>query len=161
MLSSSCHSYAPRSIIPWGRGVLVRLPAVPHLWPWVNDIFQPPSSCSPHTTKLCVIRGWACQPPLPTLQVPAGTHLGSAGWAPWHHQCEPHHQHCPALVSTSIDWVQPRVVFFLILTNQLIRVQNNILRLGKSFWLWKILKFILVLLAQTTWRLSAKLHKTN
>lgn len=108
-----------------------------------------------HTTKLCVIWGWA----MPTST--AHTSGPSEGWASWHPQCEPQHQHCPGLVSTSIDWVQPRVVFFLILTNQLITVQNNILRLGKSFWLWKILKFILVLLAQTTWRLSAKLHKTN
>lgn len=95
---------------------------------------------------------------LPTLKFTAGLHLGSEGWASWQ---SPVWAPQSALGSTAINWVQPRVVFILILTNQLIRVQNNILKLGKSFWLWKILKFILVFLAQTTWRLSAKPHKTN
>lgn len=122
-----------------------------------------PAAAAAQKRKLCVMWDWAmpAPSPLPTLQFTAGLHLSRAGSASWQPQREPHHQHCPALGSTSVNWVQLRAGFILILTNQLIRVQNNILRLGKSFWLWKILKFILVFLAQTTWRLSAKLYKTN
>lgn len=151
-------------IIPRDRGVLVRWSAMCHLWPWASDIFQQASSCNPHEKESFVsYETGPCQPPLhcPHFSSQEGYIWAVRAEPPHSHQCEPHHQHCPGLGSTSINQVQPWVVFILILTNQLIRVQNNILRLGKSFWLWKIFKFILGFLAQTTWRLSAKLHKTN